>query len=131
MTRFKRMLAFIIDWNLIMLPLAAVFFVLIPPMTQYPDSAPLLLPLLVALMILFFGIFMFRDSIFGTRSLGKKLFGLRIIDKESCTIATRDQRIVKNLLAFVYPIDAVFLLLFGRTFGNMISKTNVVSNIEF
>lgn len=73
----------------------------------------------------------FRDVIIGERSFGKKLFGLRIIDRDTCFIASKKQRILNNLFVLALPFDLLFLLLFKRSLGNIFTRTQTISNIEF
>ena len=73
---------------------------------------------------------MLRDVIFGGRSVGKRIFGLHVIDLCSSAAATNDKKILRNLFFFLYLVDVFVLLATGQTIGDRIAGTLVVMEIE-
>ncbi len=123
---FKRMIAFIIDFNLCMLPVLIILLTLIftKSLERLPVYGVILLILLflspLVLMVL-------RDVIFKGRSLGKRIFKLYIYDKRSLGASSRKQRLQRNLLIFIYPIDGIALLATGESLGDRVAGTLVLS----
>ena len=73
-----------------------------------------------------FTLFVLRDYIFKGQSLGKKIFRLTILDKNTLSTPKNWQLILKNIFLFIYPIDGVILLATGESLGNRITDTVVV-----
>ena len=61
-------------------------------------------------IILAFVAFVLRDVIFKGRSIGKRIFGLYVLDKNTNEPASIKQRIIRNLFFFIYPVDGIILL---------------------
>ena len=84
---------------------------------------------------LFFGL---RDLICFGRSLGKRIFGLTIVDKNSGDTASKKQRILRNIpllcfhlitcFPFVVGIDAIIMLVRGQSVGDSLANTLVIKN---
>lgn len=72
--------------------------------------------------------FILRD-IFTERSLGKTIFGLYIIDKNTGKPASTKQKIIRNLFCFIYVIDGFFLLAKGESIADRVTNT-IVSTCE-
>lgn len=121
--RIKRIVAFIIDWNVALLPvvMAAVFIMSIAE--QNPGVVLLLFPLILAAL----AVFVLRDVIFRGRSLGKRALGLYVYDRKTLTRAGTRQRAVRNLFFFLYFFDGIILLASGQTIGDRIAGTVVLS----
>lgn len=89
--------------------------------------------LLCFLAVIFaFGAFILRDVIFKGRSLGKRIFGLYIYDKNSLEQASTKQCVLRNVFLFLYIVDGIILLVTGQTIGDRVAGTLVMSqkNLE-
>jgi len=76
---------------------------------------------------------LFRDIIFGNRSLGKRMAGLRVVDRYSKKTAGVGARLLRNLtIVTVAPIIIEMILVMasskGLRMGDHMSKTQVVDN---
>ena len=130
--KFKRMFAFIIDWNIFVFPIVCAFQISMNYFLKSTKVHPLV-PFLGAFAILgTFAAFVLRDVIFKGRSLGKRLFGLYVYDKGSLEQASLKQRFLKNIFFFIYPIDGIVLLATGETIGDSVANTIVTTkqNLE-
>lgn len=122
----RRIFAWIIDWNLSGVP-TIVYVLLFSEYFARPSlqNAGLVLGLLFFVM-LFPVILVFRDVIFAGRSIGKRIFGLHIIDKRTNEPVSVGKRIIRNLFFFIYPVDGIILLATKESIGDKIAKTIVV-----
>ena len=126
--RLKRMAAFLIDWNLTLLPFVlAAFFIAGHVQLQAYISALSALSLIFFILSAFV-LFLFRDVVCFGRSLGKRIFGLHIFDKELSHKSTVKQRILRNVFFFLYAADGIVLLITGRTIGDRVANTMVFSS---
>jgi len=82
-------------------------------------------------VIVAFGAFILRDVIFKGRSLGKRIFGLYVYDKNSLEQANAKQRCSRNIFFFLYFIDGILLLVTGQTIGDRVAGTLVTSKQGF
>lgn len=124
--RLKRMVAFIIDWYISFLPGLIFFMFSMNQGVENENVSPLIM---IPCFIGIFGsftLFVLRDYIFKGQSLGKKIFGLTILDKDTLSTPKNRQLILKNIFLFIYPIDGVILLATGESLGNRITDTVVV-----
>ncbi len=128
--KWKRVLAFLIDWNVI-----GFLFAILPAvilltnleellqtvgksgMTWIVSGLILLFPLLVSL----------RDLIGGGRSLGKRILSLEIVDLSSAKKPKTWQLLVRDLFWGLYYVDAFLILLRGRSIGDVVAHTLVIS----
>ena len=131
--KIRSILAYIIDWNLSGLPaLAYAYFyrgILMEnnvTTLQIKDIPGLLIFFLVVLS--FPALFVLRDCLFGGRSLAKRIFNLRVIDRATNRTPSVLKLIIRNLFFFIYPIDGLILLVTGNTIGCMVTDTAVVNN---
>ena len=69
---------------------------------------------------------MFRDVIFKGRSIGKHIFGLYVLDKNTNELASIKQRIIRNLFFFIYPVDGIILIASKESIGDKAVNTIVV-----
>lgn len=126
--RLRRMLAFVIDWNIALLPMVVVMSVLITFLQRnHAEPAPALVMLLMAGMIGSLALFVQRDAVCKGRSPGKRLFGLGVYDRETYGPATRNQLVRRNLFFFLCFIDGLILLFTGRTIGDRFAGTAVLT----
>lgn len=70
--------------------------------------------------------FVFRDVIFKGRSIGKRILGLYVLDKNTNESATIKQRIIRNLFFFIYPIDGIILIATKESIGDKVVNTVVI-----
>ena len=125
--RIKRMVAFIIDWYISFLPGLLLFMFSMNQGVENENASPLIIiPCFIGIFGSFI-LFVLRDYIFKGQSLGKKIFGLTILDKDTLSTPKNRQLILKNIFLFIYPIDGIILLATGESLGNRITDTVVVS----
>ena len=124
--RFRRIIAWIIDWNLSGLP-CMLFFALNPDFARYPSVQNAGVALLFVLLVLLYPVlFVFRDVIFKGRSIGKRIFGLYVLNKTTNEPASIKQRIVRNLFFFIYPVDGIILIATKESIGDKVVNTVVI-----
>ena len=114
--RTRRLLAFLIDLMLFYLP--CVFSTAILQLAFLGNVAILIILIAV---IAFFVTFILRDYLFNGRSIGKRIFKLRVVDADTRSEPSAKQLIVKNLFLFLYIFDGLFLIASGRSLGETAS----------
>ncbi len=125
--KLRRMGAWLIDWNIIgafvlfLTGFASIFLASI----QDTDGAILIL---LCIMLLYPIGFICRDFIFGGRSLGKRIFGLIVLDKQTAEKAKIHQRIIRGLFLFILQFDLLVMLIRGESIGDTVARTVVISN---
>ena len=130
----RRFFAFLIDWN-IMLGFALVLMYYGPgssPDYYYYPSIEMFssLGFILGLFWIPFYCF-FKDCLFGRRSLGKLIFGLKIQNNETGTKPSYRSLIARNVTFFIAQVECVVVLANkGRRLGDLIGKTKVVSRKE-
>ena len=129
--RFKRLIAFVIDWNITLLPFVVVFSFFAIFLRKESTVNPLIFLLCFFAIIFAFGAFVLRDVIFKGRSLGKRIFGLYIYEKSSLKQASLKQCFLRNIFFFLYFIDGILLLVTGQTIGDRVAGTLVTSKQGF
>lgn len=125
--RFKRVIAFVIDWNITLFPFVFIFSFLATFFRQESALIPLFFLLCFLSVICAFGVFVLRDVIFKGRSLGKRIFGLYVYEKSSLKQASLRQCFLRNVFFFLYFIDGIILLITGQTIGDRVARTLVTS----
>lgn len=123
----KRVFAFIIDWNITLIPVLIITTLSVPPAIHYKSFTQLILFVDLLLIILAFAAFIMRDVIFKGRSPGKRIFGLYILDKASLQSPTAKQLILRNAFFFLTAIDIILLFLLSCTIGDQITNTVILS----
>ena len=126
--RIKRIIAAIIDWNLSLVPAFGVALAYVALTEQGRTNIGLML---LALLLIPCGVavFILRDMIFGGRSPAKRLFGLYVVDEATRQPVKGGKAALKNVLNLInvmWFVDAILLLISGRTVGERISKTAVL-----
>ena len=123
--KIKRILAWIIDWNLCGLP-ALIYAMIFERLarTQGTNIGGLLL--FVLLVLLFPTLFVFRDVLLNGRSIAKRIFRLRVIDNVTSEKPSNKKLVLRNLFFVAYPVELVLLIVTGRSLGDMVTKTSVV-----
>lgn len=66
-----------------------------------------------------------RDFLFGGTSLGKRIFGLRVIDFTTHKKPPVLKRILRCLFFIILPIDAITMFIEGRSIGDRVANTVV------
>lgn len=125
--KLKRILAWLVDWFTI--GMTAGFLAsgldLIRQGSSPDHSGPILFLMLLA-MLSFPACFIFRELIFGGRSLGKRITKLEILDQATGKPASKKQRIIRSLFFFLSYIDGVAVLVSGLSVGDRVAHTVVV-----
>ena len=117
--RFRRMLAWFLDLGIcLMLPGRLV--------TVLPLSANV--QIFAAAFAIFGGLaaFLCRDYLLGGRSIGKRILGLSVVDRQTGEAVTGGRLVLRNLFFFLYPVDGGFLLFSGRSLGERTTNTRVI-----
>ena len=126
----RRFLAFAVDWNIMFgVAMALMFYgpgsspeYLIYPSIQMLSSAGFLLGL--AWLLLYC---LFKDCLFGKRSLGKLIFGLSIRNAETGKSPSYGSLILRNITYAIVQIEGIIVLANkGKRLGDLIAKTQVV-----
>ncbi|MBR4949330.1 MAG: RDD family protein [Clostridia bacterium] len=128
--RFKRIIAFVIDY-ITLFPILFIFVFLSTFLQTQSQSNLLRFLLFFNIIILAFGVFILRDVIFKGRSLGKRIFGLYVYDKNTLKQANVKQCFLRNIFFFLYFIDGIILLVSGQTIGDRVADTMVMSKKSF
>ena len=125
--KWRRFLAWVIDWNLIgfsVMILTAIVFVVLDSIL-HADSQTIA-PILMLVILLYPVCFVLRDLIFGGRSLGKRIMGLVVLDRQTGMQANAGKCAFRNLFLFIVHIDAIVMLASGTTIGDRAAHTVVV-----
>lgn len=128
---FKRIIAFLIDWNISLIPFVFLFSFLMNFGLQQSKITFLIIPLLFLTIIFALGMFILRDVIFKGRSLGKRILGLYVYEKSSLIQASVKQCFLRNIFLFLYIIDGIILLATEQTIGDRVAGTLVMSKQGF
>ncbi len=128
-TTVKRAIAFVIDWNLILIISIALLIsggnfsidYLLVPSTEMFSSAGVIIGLvcLIALPLL-------KDLLFKNASLGKLIMGLRVVDASSGKPAPVRSLIIRNITFYLPPVELIAFMTNGRTIGDRLSGSTVV-----
>ena len=126
----RRFFAFVIDWNIMFGVAVALMFYgpgsnpayLLSPSIKMVSSAGFLMGL--AWLPLYC---LFKDCLFGRRSLGKLIFGLTIQNSETGEKASFGSLILRNVTYVIAQIEGIVVLVNkGKRLGDSIAKTQVV-----
>ena len=130
----RRFLAFVIDWN-IMFGVAMALMLFGPGSNPeffvYP-SIKMFTSVGFLLGLLWFVIYcLFKDCLFGRRSLGKLICGLKIQNSETGGKAPFGSLILRNITYVIVQIEWIVVLVNkGKRLGDFIAKTQVVRHIK-
>ena len=123
--KLKRILAWIIDWNISGIPALLYAFIFIKVVeTQGVNAIGALL--FVFFVLSFPAIFVFRDIIFKGQSIAKRIFKLHVIDIETNELPSNQKLIVRNLFFLIYPVECIMLLASNKSLGDMATNTTIV-----
>ncbi len=116
--RFRRFLAWILDWFVCLIPTRVVGVLTLPAEVQI---------FLAAFVVMgSFAAFLCRDYLMGGRSIGKRILGLSVVDQKTGEPVTGGHLVLRNLFLFLYPVDGGFLLFSGRSLGERTTGTRVI-----
>jgi uncharacterized RDD family membrane protein YckC len=125
-------LAWILDWNLIGFSTMIAFAIYMAIFASYINNGSVLATLGTLFLFLSYPVcFVLRDLIMGGRSLGKRIFGLMVLDQQTGQIAKPTQRLVRNLFFFLQQIDGILLLCTGSSVGDHVAHTAVIQKKDF
>lgn len=120
--RMRRLLAFLSDLMVFCIPCVLIRFVL-----QLPFLSSFFIFIVVIAVIALIVTFVLRDYLFVGRSIGKRIFKLRVVDVDTLSEPSAKQLIIKNLFFFLYLFDGLFLIFSGRSLGERATRTIVLS----
>ncbi len=69
----------------------------------------------------------FRD-VLGSKSIGKKILKLKIIDENTGNPCNFLRRLLRNITWILGPIEVIFLLVSKKRLGDILAKTKVVED---
>lgn len=130
--KWRRFLAWIIDWNII--GFSVIFLISCISLllnTAFDVNSQTTTLILMFTILLYPICFVFRDLIFGGRSLGKRIMGLIVVDRHTGEQAKISKCALRNLFLFIVHIDAIFMLVSGTTIGDRAARTVVVHKNSF
>lgn len=130
----RRFLAFVVDWNIMFgVAMALMFFgpgsnpeYFIYPSIKMLASAGFLLGLLWLPLYC-----LFKDCLFGRRSLGKLICGLKIQNSKAGEKVAFSSLILRNITYLIVQVEGIVVLVNkGKRLGDLIAKTQVVRHIK-
>ena len=124
--KLRRILAWIIDWNLCWIPTLVYGFIL-KTITEAQGLRVVYALVFVLFVLSYPLLFVVRDALFKGRSVAKRIFKLRVIDNETNELPKKQKLIIRNLFVFVYPIEAIFLIATNKSIGDVATNTTVVN----
>lgn len=126
--KFRRILAFLVDWNVMGLCALIVSAVVVSCIQTFAeaDDAYFAGLSVLAMLIAWYLLFAARDVVFKGRSPGKRLTGLLVLDQQTGEEASPKKKFQRGLFPFLLYIDGLFLLATGRTIGDRVAHTVVV-----
>ncbi len=126
----KRIAAFLLDFLIIIICNSILQYLFIFPLMRQEnplialiDSRKILI-LLISLILL-----IFRDII-GTRSIGKKILDLNILDLETNKVASFSKRFLRNITLPIAPIEILLLVLGKQSIGEYLSNTAITDDFR-
>lgn len=121
--KIKRVFAFLIDW------LIAGGFSLLLCTLLIREETQILLAFLC--IISFPILVVLRDALWRGRSIGKRIFGLTVLDKQTAKAPTFKQAAVRDVFFFLMYIDFFVLVLRGQSIGDLVANTVVLPKKYF
>lgn len=126
----RRFLAFMIDWNIMFG--VSLWLMLYSPASNpeyaiYPSMKMFASPM-VLLGLAWFPLYcLFKDCLFGRRSLGKLICGLMIQNSETGEKASFGSLILRNVTFWLVQVEGIVVLVNkGKRVGDLIAKTEIV-----
>lgn len=82
------------------------------------------------LLIVWFILILINDLMLGNRSIGKHMMEIEVVDKDG-NIPSAWKLIVRSLiLGLLFPIEILSTLVFNKTIGDFILKTEVIDEVK-
>ncbi len=119
----RRGAAFFIDCLIFMLILVASFIGIYILKGDYKSFNKMLSVLAVVILTADIAALLFRDIIDG-RSLGKRIMGIKTVGQNGRPPKPR-QVLVRDLLSYIWPVEAIALFVTGKRIADIILKTDV------
>lgn len=123
--KLKRILAWIIDWNISGIP-ALLYALIFKKIVELQGLNVIGVLLFVFFVLSFPAFFVLRDVIFKGQSIAKRIFKLRVVDNETNTLPETKKLIVRNVFFFIYPVDAIMLLVTNKSLGDIATNTTII-----
>ena len=123
--KLRRILAWIIDWNLCGIP-ALIYAFIFKTITEAQGLKAVYALVFVLFVLSFPVLFVVRDVLFKGRSVAKRIFKLRVIDNETNELPKKQKLIIRNLFFFLYPVEFIMLLASDKSLGDMVTNTTIV-----
>ena len=129
--RFRRLLADVLDFFLIWLVGVYASIKILPDFNMYDFSIKDDLIILLGVFLIFLTLCTLKDCLFRNASIGKKIFGIKIVytnrdNNEKIDFSTHLKRAVVALLLF--QIEMVLVIIKNKRIGDIWAKTEVVRN---
>ena len=125
--KLRRILAWIIDWNLCGIP-ALIYAFIFKTITETQGVKAVYALIFVLFVLSFPTLFVVRDVLFKGRSIAKRIFKLRVIDNETNELPEKRKLVIRNLFFFIYPVEAILLIATDKSIGDMTTNTTVINN---
>ena len=120
--KLRRILAWIIDWNLCGIP-ALIYAWIFMTITEAQGLKALYALIFVLFVLSFPILFVVRDAIFKGRSVAKRIFKLRVIDNETNELPKKEKLVIRNLFFFIF-----FLIIFSYNIQLSLKKIKIKIN---
>ena len=126
---FRRILSDILDYFLIWLVGVYASIKILPDFNMYDFSMNDDLFFILGVFIIFLTLCVLKDCVFGNASIGKKIFGIKIVyanreNNGKIDLLTHLKRAVTSLLLF--QIELVLVIIKNKRIGDIWAKTEVV-----
>ena len=125
--KLRRILAWIIDWNLCGIP-ALIYAFIFKTITETQGVKAVYALIFVLFVLSFPTLFVVRDVLLKGRSIAKRIFKLRVIDNETNELPEKKKLVIRNLFFFIYPVEAILLIATDKSIGDMTTNTTVINN---
>ena len=123
--KLRRILAFIIDWNLYGLP-AMIGALIFRESLKKHELTPIAVVLFMLIALSLPTLVILRDVLFNGRSIAKRIFRFYIVEKGTEICPPKSKLAIRNLFVFIYPIDLIVLLITGCSIGDIATDTAVI-----
>lgn len=125
--KFKRILAFLIDWNITGIPIFLISS-LIVVILETNNVADWITGWCMLFLILLFPIgVILRDFIWKGRSIGKRITGLCVLDMQTGERPKFLKLVARSIFFMLMYIDGIIMLVSGKSIGDRVAHTVVVS----
>jgi len=129
--KLRRAGAFLLDWNIIGFSVLLLLGFCLKLLRTWTAEASALVNLFTIVFVLLYpAIFILRDFIFGGRSIGKRILGLVVLDRNTGEAAKGKKLFLRNLFLIAMQIDAIVLFISGTSIGDRVAQTVVVLEKE-